>query len=108
MVADSRRRIERRHQREDCRAGNVAGSGSLPFAACYAGSHSLARKNPQTAENDHRKCVSFGILRSRGEVSTRSPSTGLLLNMRKIRVDSDNKRLARCTNTALTQSRKVK
>jgi HSP20 family protein len=28
--------------------------------------------------------------------------------MRKIRVDPDNKRLARCTNTALTQSRKVK
>src|SRR5439155_21185630 len=31
-----------------------------------------------------------------------------ILSVRKIRVDSDNKRLARCTNTDLTQSRRVK
>jgi hypothetical protein len=30
------------------------------------------------------------------------------INVHKIRVDPDNKRLARCTNTALTQSRKIK
>jgi hypothetical protein len=29
------------------------------------------------------------------------------LNVHKIRVDSDNKRCARCTEMALTQSRKV-
>src|SRR5690348_8763510 len=33
--------------------------------------------------------------------------TALFLKVHKIRVDSDNKRLARCTSTALTQSRKV-
>jgi hypothetical protein len=43
-----------------------------------------------------------------GEIAKRLLSTGLLLNVRKIRVEPDNKRLARCTNTALTQSRKVK
>jgi hypothetical protein len=33
---------------------------------------------------------------------------GQFLNVHKIRVDSDNKRLARCTKVALTESRKVK
>jgi hypothetical protein len=44
-----------------------------------------------------------------GEVAGRLLSTGpLLINVRKIRVEPDNKRLARGTNTALTQSRKIK
>src|SRR4029077_21114556 len=33
---------------------------------------------------------------------------GQFLNVHKIKVEPDNKRLARCTNRALTQSRKVK
>ena len=44
-----------------------------------------------------------------GEVAGRLPSTGgLLLNMRKIRVEPDNKRLALCTNTALNSIQKDK
>jgi hypothetical protein len=43
-----------------------------------------------------------------GEVAKRLLLAGLLINVRKIRVEPDNKRLARCTNTALTQSRKIK
>jgi hypothetical protein len=31
----------------------------LPFAACCAGSHSFARKNPQTVENDREKFRPF-------------------------------------------------
>ena len=44
-----------------------------------------------------------------GEIAGCLLSTGgLLLNLRKIRVEPDNKRLARCTNTALIQARKMK
>jgi hypothetical protein len=43
-----------------------------------------------------------------GEVSTGSPFTAAHQNVHKIRVYSDKKRLARCTETALTQSRKRK
>jgi len=43
-----------------------------------------------------------------GEVAGRLLPLGLVVNVRKIRVEPDNKRLARCTNTALTQSRKIK
>jgi len=63
----------------NCRAGNVAGSGGLQFAACYAGSHSFARKNPQTAENDRRKCVRLWNTSQSGEVAGRLLSTGPVL-----------------------------
>jgi hypothetical protein len=36
--------------------------------------------------------IGSGILRNPGEVTGRLPSIGLFLNVRKIRVDSDNKR----------------
>src|SRR5881409_1648709 len=72
----------------NCRAGNVAGSGDLEFAACYAGSHSFARKNPP----DRRKCVRLWNTSQSGEVAGRLLAPGLFFNVHKIRVDSDNKR----------------
>ena len=59
-------------------ASNVAGSGGLPFAACYAGSHSFAQKIPQTVENDRRKCVRLLNTSQSGEVAGRLLSIGLI------------------------------
>ena len=49
-----------------------------------------------------------GSVAAQKPVETTDVTESLFVHVHKIRVASDNKRLARCTKMALTQSRKVK
>jgi hypothetical protein len=64
----------------------------------------------QTNRTTLKECVQRGLVQPSAWVGERPlfAVRDLARVVRKIRVDPDNKRLARCTNTALTQARKMK